>query len=357
MHWILDARPLLDPAGGGIPRVARGILPALAQTLHARGHRATLLGTGFRRPTHPLLQTVPYQHLRIPNILHSLSLACGITAYGDWPRASTPDALFFPNLGFMGQPRVPYAVLVHDLSFLIEPRWFSQKSRLWHWAIRATRQLQNATWLFAVSEHTKRDLERLLGIPETRIHVIPLGIDPLSTEPAPLPAAVQGKRFLLALGAHDPRKNARCAVTAWRELCRDPRVADVELVLCGSTNALPRELCESGARHPLYLARPSDAQLATLYQNASAFLYPSWYEGFGIPLHEAAQAGTPCLASDTGALPETAPTGTRFAPPMKPHLWRALLEDVLLRPNLHATRSETRGWNAAAETIANVFLK
>jgi glycosyltransferase involved in cell wall biosynthesis len=81
----------------------------------------------------------------------------------------------------------------------------------------------------------------------------------------------------------------------------------------------------------------TDEQLSDLYRTASAVLYPSWYEGFGLPLHEAARYGTPCLASIMGSLPETAPTGTVFAPPAKPHLWAAMLRDMLTSPERYRT--------------------
>jgi glycosyltransferase involved in cell wall biosynthesis len=90
-------------------------------------------------------------------------------------------------------------------------------------------------------------------------------------------------------------------------------------------------------------------------KHASVFLYPSWYEGFGLPLHEAARFGTPCIASTAGALPETAPEGTHFAPPGKPHLWKKALEMVLTAPERYRTKTALQGWEAAAKTIKNTL--
>jgi glycosyltransferase involved in cell wall biosynthesis len=72
--------------------------------------------------------------------------------------------------------------------------------------------------------------------------------------------------------------------------------------------------------------------LATLYQSAAVFVYPTWSEGYGIPLHEAARFETPCIASSGSALEETAPQGTLFIPPEKPHLLLEALRIQLTTP-------------------------
>ena len=152
------------------------------------------------------------------------------------------DAIFLPNLGFVGRIAMrPYILLLHDLSFLIEPRWFSLKSRLWHKAISAKRCIQNAAHLLAVSETTKRDAMRLLNIPEERITVIPIGFSLPSPathysldrggrdKPAPTP-----NKYILALGGNDPRKNTGTAVRAVEDLRREKDFSDLELILVGA---------------------------------------------------------------------------------------------------------------------------
>jgi glycosyltransferase involved in cell wall biosynthesis len=103
------------------------------------------------------------------------------------------------------------------------------------------------------------------------------------------------------------------------------------------------------------LGHPNDEALAALMKNASVFLYPSWYEGFGLPLHEAARFGTPCIASTSGALPETAPQGTLFAPPTKPHLWVVAIQRVLHEPAKHRTQTALTNWQQATSLMATVL--
>ena len=364
MTILFDARPLVDPLAGGVTRVALGLLPALTKTLNE--HKLLFVTTGSQKQTLPV---APHEHLLIPNKLWSLFCWLGFTSLDRAFNKHKPDFLFLTNLGFVGRPRVPYALVIHDISFLIEPRWFSLKSRLWHKAVHAKRLIKEASVLFAVSQRTKDDLIHHLNIPVEKVTVIPITpchspdvhrgnpSDPPSIES--LHSSLANRRFVLVLGAADPRKNAACAITAVRELQKKSEFHDVVLVLVGADPGVRvGQTSGNGQTHgsaptTIFLDHPSDAELSTLMRHASVFLYPSWYEGFGLPLHEAAAFGTPCIASTAGALPETAPQGTLFAPPAKPHLWVEALEKILTNPGQHRTSSTIRDWTEASELISS----
>lgn len=347
MILLADARPLHDPSSGGVKRVARGLLHTLQATA---GTNTLLLGATGMQPCKE-----DHLHRRVPNKYVNACALAG-TSYAEWFDKKA-DALFFPNLAWTGVPNIPYSVLVHDLSFLIEPRWFSRKSRIWHALAQPKRFFQKADHLFAVSERTKADLINLIGVDQSRISVIPMGIEPLkehvsrntyhvtSNTSDASSFTLQASRatpFLLALGLGDPRKNVACAIQAWRMARKT--FPELKLVLIGPGKLTP----EPGITvHP----SPTDVELSNLMQYASAFLYPSWYEGFGLPLHEAAFFGTPCIASTAGSLPETAPTGTLFAPPHKPHLWAVAIQTILKNKTAYKTQTQTRTWDEAAKMI------
>ncbi|MCI0479667.1 glycosyltransferase family 4 protein [Candidatus Uhrbacteria bacterium] len=372
MRWLVDARPLADAGCGGVGRVARCLTDALIRI--ASDDEIVLATTGSTSATDalPTGPNVHHIHLRVPNKLWSAACMTRLasfdstitaTAYRLPPTASPPfDATFLPNLGFVGRMTRPYILLLHDLSFLIEPRWFRPKARLWHRAVDATSQIRNATHLLAVSETTKRDAMRLLDIPSDRITVIPLG--PTFNLPPVIPAkaGIQNptdklpseKRYVLCLGAGDPRKNAATAVAAVAALRREAGFEDLELILVGTRYPV------LGTRYAPWirsLAHPTDLDLADLYRHASAFLYPSWYEGYGLPLHEAAAFGTPCIASTAGALPETAPPGTLFADPAKPHHWTEALKLLLSSatrypvPDTSNPRYTAQPWDESARIL------
>lgn len=315
MNILFDGRSLADPNSGGVKRVAAGLLEALRK----QGAAITVATSGATRPP------ISDEHIQLPNKLLSLVIWLHLTSF-DRLFKKKSDLLFLPNIGWLGTPKTPYALVVHDLSFLIEPRWFSWKSRLWHQMIGAVHQIKNARIIFAVSECTKRDLVRLLRIPANHIVVIPLGLDS-TFQPPTSPSFIQ-RKFLLALGANDPRKNAALSRTVAKE-------TSLELKLVGDAS---RE-------------RVRDEELDQLYAQATAFLYPSWYEGFGLPLHEAARHGTPCIASTAGALPETAPEGTIFASPSKPQQWVEAVHTIMNHPSSHRTKTGINGWDQAAQII------
>jgi glycosyltransferase involved in cell wall biosynthesis len=367
MRWLVDARPLADAKQGGVSRVARRLVDAVIG-LEGGADEIVLATTGSKTPDVVLgaryqvrgtRYAVRHVHLRVPNKLWSAACVADLVSLDAEieERTGKIDALFLPNLGFVGRVKRPYVLLLHDLSFLIEPKWFSMKMRMWHRAVDAKRTIQNAAHLLSVSETTKRDAMRLLDIPADRITVIPIG--PTFSSVIPAQAGIQNpsdgfptsprrllgndrKKYVLALGAGDPRKNAATAIEAVAALRQEAGFEDVESVLVGQNLPLPL-LRKEGNIHILPLhkgelegvpwirhaARPSDPELTGLYRNAAAFLYPSWYEGYGLPLHEAAAFGTPCIASTSGALPETAPPGTLFADPAKPHHWVEALRQVL----------------------------
>jgi glycosyltransferase involved in cell wall biosynthesis len=322
--------------------------------------------SGMRKPTMPdeiaHFSNIKQVHLSIPNKIWSglsmFSLVSMVRATER--RVGRVDAIFLPNVGFVGNLRGrPYTILVHDLSFLIEPRWFTRWQRLWHRAVHARTLIKRATAVLCVSETTRRDAVRILGVSEERTRVISLGLtltngqkeDETAGSHAANPyaggrtqrSAPTGNRYALALGAGDARKNAATAIEAVRALRQEPGFEDVELILVGADRCV---------RHPWvhHVPRPSDAELAGLYQNTVAFLYPSWYEGYGLPLHEAAAFGTPRIASTAGALPETAPRNTIFAHPSKPHQWVEALRIALTTPRPDPIVVE-RSWDDAARTL------
>lgn len=362
MRLIVDARPFSEPVRGGVGRVALELVYALAAGNPEMEIVCATTGSKQLRLPERLFShaNVKHVHLKIPNKVWSAFSIIGVVSLFESveKRCGKADAFFMPNLGFVGRlpKNIPTVLLMHDLSFLIEPRWFLRKQRLWHKAVKATRLIMNATRLLAVSERTKKDAMRLLGIAEEKIDVITIGSTlsvGVGLKPAPTPS-----RHCLALGLGDPRKNAATAIEAVRMLRREEGFGDVELVVAGAQIIapwIPQTSVQGVMNHaPTWIHRiphPTDSELASLYANAAAFLYPSWYEGYGLPLHEAAAFGTPCIASTSGALPETAPPGTIFANPAKPQHWVEGIKLALLKQRSEPQKDDG-SWNEAAQKLS-----
>lgn len=312
MKILFDARPIVDAPHGGVGRVA---LAQAKKFLENAEQEVIFFTTGLHAPRLPaeLLGTHSvHKHINMPNKVWSLLCFVGLRPLS-WFVKEKPDLVLLPNIGFIGAPASwKTHLIVHDLSFLIEPKWFRFKQRLWHVFIQPKKLFQEAQELLCVSERTKQDLVQLVGITHNRCRVISMG-KTLFVEPKTdgILEKYAGKRIVLAFGATDPRKNFSTAEIAVMELKKETGFTDLELIAVGRD------------------VRPTDEQLAALYTHASALLYPSWYEGFGLPLHEAKQYGCRAVASTAGALPETAPEGTTFANPAKPQQWVEGLRIVL----------------------------
>lgn len=358
MRCLIDARVLTDPNPGGVTRVASALINKIIEI--NQNDSFTLITTGIKKPPAPPTHYLPtplaggllsYSHLFIPNKLLALATSTGFTSLDRLTK--NHDVLFLPNLEMVSTPKIPYALLIHDLSFLIEPTWFSLKGRLWHIVTRAKSLIRNADVIFAVSTHTKQDLINHLGIEQKKIRVLPLGNTQISDTNEPLPPHLQNTRYFLALGTNDPRKNLTCITTAFQELLKNPTFSHTKLVLIG-TPPLHSQYSIPDTRY-YFLPRPSDALLSALMKNATALLYPSWYEGYGLPLHEAAIHKTPIIASTSGALPETAPPGTLFVPPFKPHLWTQAMRSILETPKQSHPSTPQQTWDEAARIVSSTL--
>ncbi|MCW1892085.1 MAG: glycosyltransferase family 4 protein [Candidatus Uhrbacteria bacterium] len=366
-HILVDARPLVDPAGGGVQRAATQVLVQLLQdrpdatyTFMTTGARCHTLPEPFR--SHP---RVIHLHLQWPNKLWTLASLIGIVALD---RAATRiskqtyDAVLLCNLGFTGFIEASYALVLHDFSFRIHPSWFTRKMQLWHLMVNPDELIRRAHRLFCVSHITAMDAERFYDAPKDRCDIIRLAASthPVHAALTPPDKGVGGflptSRFILVLGVGDPRKNTATAIAAIRSLRKNPTFADVQLVMVGELHPnrtfSKRQLATKDHDWITHLPRVSDEDLHALYQRASTILYPSWYDGFGLPLHEAAQYHTPCIASSTGSLPETAPRGTVFVHPAKPHLWTQAIRSTLESPEHHQTTPHP---NASKPDIAAIL--
>lgn len=195
----------------------------------------------------------------------------------------------------------PAVVTVHDLSFERDRNLMGRRDRL-IFRTMVPRSARRAARVIAVSELTKCDLVELYGIPETKIVVVPNGVDPIFGPDGP---RLNGEPFALFVGALQPRKDAVTAIEALALVGEGaPRLVVVGGDKGGRAEA-ERSALRNGLRVEFRGHVPQD-ELATLYRSAACLVFPSRYEGFGLPVLEAMASGTPVVATTAGALPEVA---------------------------------------------------
>src|SRR3989441_8608230 len=230
-------------------------------------------------------------------------------------------------------------VTVQDLSWERDPSVFG----FWDLAtfkVFVRRAVRKAERVLAISERTKRDLIELYGTPADKIVVTPLAPDP-AFEPAD-----GHDSFLLFVSAIEPRKQPLAAIDAANEVGR-------KLVVVGprKDEELAAELVRRGAEVRGYV--PQD-ELVRLYQRAACLVFPSRYEGFGLPVVEAMACGTPVVAAPEPALQEVAGDAAGFTEDLADGVRRALAE----RDRLSAAgveRAQAFSWRETARITADVY--
>jgi glycosyltransferase involved in cell wall biosynthesis len=226
-------------------------------------------------------------------------------------RAARARALLCPaNLAPLAFPR--NVVVIHDAAALRHPEWYSRAYAAWQERILPA-LARRALHVVTVSEFSRRELTALLGLPPARISVVPGGVDPAFSPAADADRARAAlgltRPYVLCVASQTARKNLRALVPAAHRLAAD----GIEVVVAGGHR--PQFAREPGLEALRHVGAVPDALLPGLYAGAEAFALPSLYEGFGLPLLEAMACGTPVVAADTTALPETAGGAARLAPP------------------------------------------
>jgi glycosyltransferase involved in cell wall biosynthesis len=264
--------------------------------------------------------------------------------------------------------RIKSVFTLHDLIFRLYPETHKPLNR-WFLTLMMPRFLQAAGAVIAVSEHTKRDAMEFYGIDEAKIHVIYEGVDS-RFRPAPVQAMTRVRqaynlpeRFILSLGTIEPRKNLSSLLEAYRVL-RD-QGSELGLVIVGKKGWLYEgffhRLRELGLEDEvLFTGFVPDGDLPAICSAAELFVFPSLYEGFGLPVLEAMACGAPVITSNVSSLPEVAGDAALLVDPASvrelTEAMAVVLEDEELRTSLQSKgprQAAKFSWERAArETLA-----
>jgi glycosyltransferase involved in cell wall biosynthesis len=322
LRIVLDARRLAD---FGIGTYIRNLVHSLAK-IDTKNHYALVTTV----PEVPELKDLP---ANFETVVYQGKNRTGLAQleYSIFLRSLGADLFHIPlNAVPLWMPK-PYLVTIHDMSTLLFSNQSNYRSNVRRFYLR--RGLLRADRVMTVSISTRRDVETVLGIPPSRIRVVYNAPDPIFCQASAAPwASPNGHQydtspeiqrvldryrihypFLLYVGRTNPQKNIPRLVEAFAvmrgEMQDHPSYRDLRLIIIGDEiarhpalrHAVIQSRVESSVR---FLGFVPIETLRSFYQAASAFVFPSLYEGFGLPPLEAMACGTPVVCSNVSALPE-----------------------------------------------------
>lgn len=364
----MDANPLLGPRTG----IGQYTFHLIDQLLRLRTSGIEtielLVNLGWRNRVwaQSELDTLVCEHFADPRVrLHAIRLPGKVTQllWRTIPRTCTqrwiPKTDLFHGVNFWLPPlrEAGGVITVHDLGFIVRPDLHTPTQRAI--AGKLARSLGRCRQVIVVSEHTRRDFLRFYRFPAGRVSVIHLAAGP-SFRPITDPLVLKAtrarlglpQRFILSVATLDPRKNLPGLIRAFHlALVRLP--TDCKLVLAGATSqgsasilSLIRTLGLSSRVH--LTGYVSEGDLPALYNLAACLVYPSYYEGFGLPVLEAMACGVPVVCSNVSSLPEIAGDAARLiAPDDIPAIAEAMMH--LVHDPTEADRMRERGLRRAGQ--------
>jgi len=258
------------------------------------------------------------------------------------------DVVHYPLTVPVPRLRARRVVTLHDVQHLDLPELFSRATRAWR-AAAYNRPAQRADRVLVISEFVKRRAVERLGLDERRVVVTPLGVDHARLRPG------DGERepFLLYPAKPWPHKNHATLFAAFARLRRER--PELRLVLTGG-GAYPQLPEGAETRGQLRYA-----EVIELMQRAAALVFPSLYEGFGLPPLEAMACGCPVACSDRAALPEVVGGAARLFDPVEPEAIADAVAEVLDEPAPWVERGLERAkrfnWEATARATDKVYAE
>jgi glycosyltransferase involved in cell wall biosynthesis len=356
-----DGRALTSPAAG-VRRYARELLDALA----ALGEPIELVILGGSSSAR-----APADAERIAESWHPpTNVGWSLVGLPRAVRRGDVDLLHAPAYTAPFWSTVPVVLTIHDVSYARHPAWFPYRRDALRRAFYRRCAL-GATMVITDSEFSAAEIQAAYGIDRHRIVVVPLGVDRSFTtiggaEPAQLPAGIRGP-YLLHVGDLHERRNLTMMVAAVLDARRTESLSALRLMLAGVDRGVGEAVAAVAANAGMpdavvQLGSVQEDVLRALYRSALALVYPSLYEGFGLPLLEAMACGTPVLASRAASIPEVVGDGGLLLDPHDRAEWTAaivrLAGDETLRGTLRASglaRAATFTWQRTARQTLDVY--
>ena len=318
----IDARVLVE-GSGGVFRYAKNLLEHLIPL--APKHQFKLFVNRYHKNPSPILDKLKnYPNVKIYSYRFPNKFLNASFCFKAWPQIDKliegADVLFFPSLLYGAwSDKVKTVLTMHDLSFVIYPEYFTYRQQLWHKLMQPRQVCHRVNKVIAVSEATRQDLLAHYKLKEAKVIRVHSGLEkdfrPIQDrhiiESIRQKYGLPAGKYLLQVGTIEPRKNTLATLAAfnlWQKKWPQ-ETRDYHLLFAGhngwKADGFYEELKKSSFEDKIHvLTEVPGADLPAIYNLASIFLYPSFYEGFGFPPLEAMASGVPVIAGHNSSLGE-----------------------------------------------------
>ncbi len=380
----IDARCLAEGRKTGVEEYTLNFLKHLFEI--DKKNKYILFFNSFSRPEADFAWLKKFSRVSMKKFNYPNKLLNFLYWYLDWPKIDKMlggvDFLFMPNIIFGSAGKNTKLITTfHDLSFERYPETFSWKRRLWHVFVNAKKIAQKSKKIITVSMSTKSDLCSVYGIDPQKIEVIPSGISEkfrvIDRNDGKLLEVKQKYKlpykFILYLGTIEPRKNIIGIIRAYNKLQKFASyenlkgLADYKLVIAGSSGWLSKkifaEIKKSKNKDNIQVIDfVEDVDKEYVYNLASLFIYPSFFEGFGFPPLEAMSSGVPVIVSHSSSLPEVVGSGGILIDPNKPNEIFEVMKEILTNSEFRKKmiekglkQAQKFSWNKTAQEFLKVL--
>lgn len=280
------------------------------------------------------------------------------------------DVWFSPGWAYTSvSNRVKHVLVVHDISFAVDRSFFTFRRNLWHWLVRPKRMCRQAHTLIAVSHSTKNDLIDLYGVSPEKIKVVYEAVPPArehTQRPKNISPQFLDKPYILYIGTIESRKNVTALVEAFTGVRAHH---EVNLVIAGKLGwgyePVLKAIAASPYKDSIFLEHDVDEEYkAYLYAHAGLFVFPSLYEGFGLPVLEAMSYGLPIVTSPNSSLLEVGGTAVMYIDPLNTHdiavACEKILGDASFAQSLSKAsreRAQKFSWEASARSTLEILTR
>ncbi len=376
MHIVLDARTATDHfpgIGRYVFNLARAMVPLLEPdeqltllvdpTSPSPWHLASLIGAQTRLVEISISPFSLRQHWLIPRLLRQLKA----------------DLYHSPYYLMPYRLPIPTLLTIYDLIPLRYPDYFSWSARqIFKWATALA--IHTATQITTISQATRSDLLTYYHPNPAKVTPVPLAADPNFSPQSPEVVTVLRARlnlpeqYILYIGSNKPHKNLVRLIEAWNLVNRKSeivnrksKIVNQKLVIAGVWDARYPQAKTRGEELGLsdsvrFLGPVAEADLPALYSGATTFVFPSEYEGFGLPVLEAMACGAPVACANTSSLPEVAGPAALYFDPLNVTDIASTLNDLLSDPALQAQLRQQSlhqaaqfSWERAAAQILALY--